>query len=152
MEFAFIAPLLFAILLGTITAGLALSAKNSVTNGVREGARLGATLPDGGDWDNVWAVDVRDRVVALAGGDLDNADVCVQIIDTTPATDATLGEWLGADCNPPAVPRPATPTSATGCLVKVWARTSAVLETIFFTRTLTLDGSAVGLYERVECP
>tara|TARA_R100000306_G_C4356319_1_gene132896 strand:- start:373 stop:903 length:531 start_codon:yes stop_codon:yes gene_type:complete len=149
VEFALIAPLLFAILLGMITGGLALSKKNSMTNAVREGGRLGATLPEGTDWDSDWAVDVRDRVDALAGGDLDPQDICVQLIDPT-APGTPVGELLGADCS--AVTPPDTPSSASGCVVKVWARTDAGFETVFFRRTVTLDGNAVGLYERDECP
>lgn len=149
VEFALISPLLFAILLGTITGGFALSQKNSMTNAVREGGRLGATLPEGSDWDTDWAVDVRDRVDSLAGGDLDPEDVCVQLVD--PAGPSTVGQLLGADCS--SITPPATPSSATtGCIVKVWARTEADLETIFFSRTLTLDSNAVGLYEREGCP
>lgn len=151
VEFALIAPVLFAILLGTITGGLALSKKNSMTNAVREGGRLGATLPEGTGWSADWAVDVRDRMVSLAGGDLENSEVCVQIIDLDATPDAELGSYMGADCT--SVTAPSTPGSATeGCLVKVWARTSAELQTLFFTRDLTLDGNAVGIYERDACP
>lgn len=149
VEFALLAPVLFAILLGTITAGLALSTKNSMTNAVREGGRLGATLPEGTDWDADWAVDVRERVVSLAGGDLDDEDVCVQLIDAS--DDSIVGEYSGSDCS--SVTPPGTPTSATeGCVVKLWARRSAELNTLFFSRTLTLDANAVGIYERAECP
>lgn len=151
VEFALIAPLLFAILLGTITGGLALSKKNSVTNAVREGGRLGATLPEGTGWDADWAVDVRERVLALAGNDLVANDVCVQLIDASDPTAAPVGEASGTNCA--SVTPPQTPGSATtGCIVKVWARTSADLETIFFSRSVTLDGDAVGLYERSDCP
>ncbi len=45
IEFAIVAPLLFAILLGMFTGGLAFNQKLSVTNGAREGSRYGATLP-----------------------------------------------------------------------------------------------------------
>lgn len=151
VEFALIAPLLFAILLGTITAGLALSTKNSTTNAVREGARLGATLPEGGGWTTNWAVDVTNRVTALAGGDLADSEVCVQIIDVESTPTTVLGSRVGSDCS--AVAPPATPTSATeGCIVKVWARTSARLDTIFFSRPISLEADAVGIYERAECP
>jgi Flp pilus assembly pilin Flp len=156
VEFALIAPLLFAILLGTITGGLALAQKNSLTNAVREGGRLGATLPEGADWDTGWAASVQQRVDALASSDLDLEDICVQIIDPT-APSPPVGEVLGADCDPSLVPglsAPDTPPSATsGCVVKVWARSEAEFTTIFFSRTLTLDGNAVGVYEREdECP
>lgn len=150
VEFALLAPLLFAILLGTITAGLALSEKNSMTNAVREGGRLGATLPEGTGWSTDWAVEVKDRVVALS--DLEEKEVCAQVIDVTPTPDTVEGSYIGSAC--PLSEAPPTPSSATkGCIVKVWARTSAELNTIFFSRSLTLDANAVGIYERSgECP
>src|SRR5688500_9925226 len=45
IEFAIVAPLLFMLLMGTITGGIALNDRLAVTNGVREGSRYGATLP-----------------------------------------------------------------------------------------------------------
>jgi Flp pilus assembly pilin Flp len=153
VEFAILAPLLFAVLIGTITAGVALGAKNSMTNAVREGGRLGATLhSDDPSWTwNDWAQDVTDRVDDLAGGDLDADEVCAQIVDVTPSPDVVLGSDIGADC--PLAQAPATPASATsGCLVKVWARRDAELNVVFFSRTLTLDARAIGVYERSDCP
>lgn len=152
VEFALLAPVLFAILLGTITGGLALAAKNSMTNAVREGGRLGATLySDDASWDwDDWAVDVRDRVDSLAGGDLDTSQICVQLVDVANPSPPLASE-IGSDC--PVGDAPDTPSSATaGCIVKVWATRSADLNTIFFTRTLTLDASAIGIYERDGCP
>lgn len=159
VEFALIAPVLFALLLGMITGGLALSKKNSLTNAVREGGRLGATLYDdsvGWTWDD-WAADVKTRVAEVAGGDVTDDEVCVQIVDTKSTADTSddvvLGDHPATGGCPGVLPAaPTTPPSADGCLVKVWARTNADLETIFFSRTLNLDGNAVGLYEREDCP
>lgn len=166
VEFALIAPLLFAMLLGMITGGFALAKKNSLTNAVREGGRLGATLYDedpSWTWDD-WADDVKTRVVEGAGGDLEDDEVCVRLIDPNDSADAVgetddenghliLGEYPAGGCPvPPMQNPPTTPASADGCLVKVWARTTAQLETIFFSQPLKLDGNAVGLYERKDCP
>ena len=147
VEFALLAPLLFMILLGTVTGGFALSEKNSITNAVREGARVGATLPKGTGW-NDWATKVDGRVLEIAGGDLTTNQVCVQIIL------ASSGNVLGSNggtCGS----TPATPASATtGCVIKVWARGSAEFNALFIQRNLDLDGKAVGRYERTEtdCP
>lgn len=160
VEFALIAPLFFAIALGMITGGFALSKKNSVTNAVREGGRLGATLYDSDPtwtWDD-WADDVKDRVVDVAGNDLDDDEICVQLIDTkdtsSTADDVILGDYPSTGCPASLLGgAPLTPQSADGCLVKVWAQTEADLEVIFFTQPLTLEGSAVGVYERGDdCP
>lgn len=45
VEFALIMPLLFSLMLGIFTGGLAYNQKLAVVNGVREGSRYGATLP-----------------------------------------------------------------------------------------------------------
>lgn len=149
VEFALILPVLACLVFGGITGGLALSTKNSATNAVREGGRLGATLPVGASW----AQDVRERVVDLAGGDLVDDEVCVQLIDvdssTSPPTEVEVDSVIGTDCTGLA---PATPSSADGCTVKVWSRTTAELTAIFVSRDLTIDASAVGIYERDGCP
>lgn len=152
VEFALIAPLLLSVLLGTITGGLALATKNSMTNAVREGGRLAATLPEGTDWTADWAIAVKDRVVALSGGDLDDDEVCVQIIDVGPNPDVVKGSYAGASC--PGTGAPVTPSSSTkGCVIKVWARTTADLNVLFFSQPLTLDADVLGVYERpAECP
>lgn len=147
VEFALLAPLLFALLLGMITGGLALSAKNSMTNAVREGGRLGATLPEGSDWSTDWATDVRSQVVELAGGDLEADEVCVQMLKVGTGT---LGQICHSSITSLAPTTPAT-ASAGSCVVKVWARRGADLNVIFFSRELTLDAQAVGLYERSGC-
>lgn len=45
VEFALIAPLLFSLMLGMFTGGLAYNQKLAIVNGAREGSRFGATLP-----------------------------------------------------------------------------------------------------------
>jgi len=44
VEFALVVPLLFALLFGMFSGGLAYNRKLALTNGVREGSRYGATL------------------------------------------------------------------------------------------------------------
>lgn len=147
VEFALLLPVLACILLGMTTGGLALATKNSMTNAVREGARLGATLDGSSDWD-VWATSVRDRVVEVSGGDVENGDVCVQMLEA-PAT--VRGSWPAGAC--PAGAAPSTPSgvSAGTCIVKVWAEESANLNAFFFSRDVTLEANAVGLYELGAC-
>jgi hypothetical protein len=136
VEFAILAPLVFMLIFGMITGGMALSYKNSMTNAVREGARLGATLESGPNW----ATDVRARVLELSSGDLTPDQVCVKLETSIFATS------IGSEC---AGLEPATPASG-GCVVKVWARRDADLNAILFQRTLTLDADAIGRYEGEE--
>lgn len=147
VEFALLAPLIFALLLGMITGGLALSKKNSMENAVREGARLGATIPEDGNW----AEAVRTRVVELAGGDLSTADVCVKLIRKADATTETPRR--STSCTLPASLEPAAANVPSGqCAVKVWARQSSDLNVIFFSRSISLDTSNVNRYERKGDP
>ena len=152
VEFALIAPLLFSLLLGTVTGGLALATKNSMTNAVREGARLGATAPEGSSWDD-WAAGVKDRVVDVSGGDVSAAEVCVALVSVSSSGASVVGEYPASGCSL-SMAVPATPAGVPvgSCVVKVWAETSATLSAVFFSRSLDLQGKAVGRYERDGCP
>lgn len=154
VEFALLVPLLFMLLLGIITAGLALATKNSMTNAVREAARLGETLapPDDAapwNWDRDWAVPVKDRVVHLAAGDLKDAEVCVQLVDVS-KPGQPVSSYPSSGC-PLAMPTPATPASATGCVVKVWAKRTATLSIFLSAWQLDLEAKAVGRFELDRC-
>ena len=144
VEFALIAPLVFALLLGMFTGGLSLSRKNSMTNAVREGARLGATLDESSDW----AEAVRTRVVALSGGDLAGDQVCVALVKRESAT--TVDTRQATSC--PVALASGEPSDADipedQCAVKVWAGRSSDLNVIFFNRQLDLEAATVSRYER----
>jgi hypothetical protein len=143
VEFALLAPLLFALLIGMFTGGISLSRKNSMTNAVREGSRLGATLVEGGSW----ATSVRDRVDALAGADLSSSQICVELAVKTSAGETTVRSTPGT-C--PFSGEPAMPAGVQQgeCVAKVWARRTSDLEVVFFSRTLTLEADAVARFER----
>lgn len=147
VEFALLAPLLFALLLGMLTGGLSLSRKNSMENAVREGARFGATLPEDADWVN----NVRDRVVELAGGDVDTDDVCVELIRKDDA--ATETTRRSTACTLDATAEPSGANVPVGqCAVKVWAQRTSELNLLFYRRDLTLDSGNVNRYEREGTP
>lgn len=151
VEFALLAPLIFALLLGMLTGGLSLSRKNSAENAVREGARLGATLPNAA----TWAAAVQTRVREVAGGDLTNDEICVELVLTTGSVASPTEDTKRATASC-ALPASTEPSSAdiprNQCVVKVWARTTSDFEVIFFSRTLTLDGSSVSRFERGAAP
>lgn len=156
VEFALLAPLLFALLLGIMTAGLAYSADISMNSAVRESARFGATLPVDGDMPN-WLDDVADVVLASATGDLDDGtagrSVCVayaypdgtEVGDRTArvtiAEDGTRVQTVGATCFSDG--RPADERR-----VQVQASRSARIEAILYNQTFTLNADAVVRYER----
>jgi hypothetical protein len=90
-EFALIAPLLFMLLLGMVTAGLAYNKKLAITNGAREGSRYGATLPvtsstctSGGGTLDCWLSQVADVAASASEGNLGSAvssrEICVAYV------------------------------------------------------------------------
>lgn len=143
VEFALVAPVLFALLLGTFTGGMALSRKNSVINANREGARLGATLPAS----TTWADTTRDRVIAISGGDLTTAQVCVRLRTVTGASTSTVVHQT-ASCAFTGEPSLPSGSTVGDCIVTVWSQRTTPFEVLFFSRTITLRASAVSLYER----
>ncbi len=156
LEFALIAPLLFALLLGVMTAGLAYSADIALNGAVREAARFGATLPVNGDM-SAWLNDVGDVTVAAATGDLDDGEdgrfVCVsytypdgtlagdRTARLTIAEDGTRVETVGASCY--ADGRPDDERR-----IQVQAVRNADIQAVIYTQTVALTAEFVVLYER----
>lgn len=144
MEFALVLPLIAALLLGLTSGGMAYNRKISLTNGLREGARFGATLD--GPTTNGWATDVQNRTVELTQGDLTVNQVCVKLVKQGTGDVYSLLP-SGSQCassGEPAMPS----TAATGdCVVKIWASRPDQLQAMFFTSALTLRARAVGRYE-----
>lgn len=146
VEFALIAPLLFALIFGMLTGGLALSRKNSMTNAVREAARFGATLQESSGW----AGFVQARAVELSGGDLTTGEVCVKLIRRVSGAEVVRQQ---TSCTLPSTVEPGTTSVPEGqCAVKVWARDTAEFNAIFFSRPLPLDAASINRYERSGSP
>jgi Flp pilus assembly protein TadG len=163
VEFALIMPLLFLLLIGTLTGGLTLSRQNAVKNAVREASRYGAVMPT---FTSANLSVLRDQVVAAATGDL-NAGVpgrvlCIALLDgdtwtyavykgsSTPSATATtavgsLPASVRQDCRSSAVP--AAPDGSTR---RIWIRAAreSNLEALLFSRTVTLDAQALSRWER----
>ena len=144
VEFALVLPLIMALLLGLTSGGMAYNRKISLTNGLREGARFGATL--NGPTTNGWATDVRDRTVELTQGDLTAAQVCVRLVKQGTGDVYSL---LPSDSKCASSGEPAMPSTAAAgdCVVKVWASRPDKLQAMFFTSALTLRASAVARFE-----
>lgn len=144
VEFALVAPLLFALFLGTVTGGLAYNRKLSITDAVREGARFGATLDTDAATYPDWVAAVETRTADLSANQLKSAQVCVKLVKT-PSTDLTASSSCPFAANEPPVP---SGVAANTCLVKVWAQREAKLEAVIYSRTIQLKGSSVARYER----
>jgi Flp pilus assembly protein TadG len=109
VEFALILPLLVVLILGMFTGGIAYNQKQQVTFAAREGARYGATVPAAQAFSNAdtWAENVQAIVVDRSDGDLEDAQVCVALVQGSPATvvatSAHPTSWYatgGAPCDP----------------------------------------------------
>jgi TadE-like protein len=156
IEFALVLPILLAILLATVTGGLAYNRVLGATDGVREGARFGATTPLS---NATWGETVKQQTIDLtylnvSGGPIvvTTGMVCAQLIkvgtgavktsscDTSPITGAG-----------PAPPDPAGIPSGT-CIVKVWAEIPVRIDFVLIpTLNKRVQRQSVALYERGTC-
>ena len=167
VEFAIIMPVLFMIMLGTITGGMTLSRQNSVKNGVREAGRFGAVLADFDDVDN--RADLYAQVVAAATGDLDvgapNRVICVALIDDDNTWDYS---WYGTTATPSSgsdVAAGSVPTQCRGPAAdpdfdatvgvgtkRIWVRAerTSEIQGVLFSLNPTLESHALTRYERAD--
>ena len=149
IEFALLMPVLASLLLGTVTGGAAYHRKITMTDAVREGSRFGATLNNTSSFGTA----VRDRTVQLSTGELENDDVCVQLVEAG-SPDTVKRSWYpggGSSC--PFGSAPDTPAMSSGyCVVKVWAQRTSELQAFFFTRSIELPAMSVAAYERGATP
>lgn len=163
LEFAFVLPVLLAVLLGIITAGSALNRNNSLNNGARETARFAATLPaDNLKW---WLHEVADVAIDSATGEMADGSpdryVCVAYVypdgkipsDSSVGTDHTVRLEVAPDGS-------RTITTGSACFddgrpheqrrTQVVAERDAKLQFLFFDSTVRLDGTSAARYERFE--
>jgi Flp pilus assembly protein TadG len=147
VEFALIVPLLCMLLVGTVTVALAYSQKVALSNAVREGARLGASAPNGSGW----LASVQQQT-SDSFGDADGlaaSTVCATLIKTTGGVSPTYTTIIAAPvgCTNP----PANPTSVSaGCFVKVWASKQTHLNWVLGGADPFTKASAVAIYDRDE--
>jgi hypothetical protein len=145
VEFALVAPLVIALLLGTCTYGLAWSRSVAMSDSVRGGARFGGTLVTTapGGWGNT----VRDHVVRLsdAGDPLTASRVCARLLK---GPSLTLIQSSTCSLTTPPIPTGLGGTlSATDCLVVVWAERPSEL-VAWTSQSTTLKRVAYQRYER----
>lgn len=145
-EFALVLPFLVIIMLGTITAGIALNDDLQLNHSTRDAARYGATIPSdqtfasGGDW----ATNVREVVLSRFGNGLASGDVCVALVTgVSPFAVSTAHTTAGgtAAC---------FDDSAAGISdtrVQVTASVPAEIETGLYTVSLSLTAEAVTMHE-----
>jgi Flp pilus assembly protein TadG len=146
VETALIAPVVFAVLLGITTAGIAIYHRNSVNNAVREAARFGATV-DQGQCDITsncngmnWAGLVQSIAISRSDGLLTASTVCVALVsgsgDNPVAVDANHTTAGGT------APCYVDNSNDTGTRVQVSGTRSDGIQFVFFKKTMT--GTAQG--------
>jgi hypothetical protein len=153
VEIAIVLPVLVTLLLGIISGGNAYQQKLSLTNGAREGARYGATLPVGSSLQS-WLDDVS--VVASKavddglGVDVTSRVICVAYVhpagtsaaDQTARRRETSGGIIYSSGSCFSDGRPATERR-----VQVQLARAGELNAAFFKLDLNLTGKSVARFE-----
>lgn len=154
-------PVLAMLLLGIVSSGIAYHRNLSLSQGARESARHGATLPVSSYASlSDWLTDIGDRAIADAAGQLEpgipGRSICVAYVhpNGTAATplDRTTSKTVTGDGT-----FAAAATSHTTCFddgrpaserrVQVRVERETEFGALFFSRTLTLSSEATSRYE-----
>lgn len=154
VEFAILLPVLALLLTGMLTAGLAYNQKLQLTHATREGARFAATVSPTQAFTNgdTWANNVRDLVVERSAGDLVNSQVCVSLVEGSPAVvHQASATYSTAGATIPCIPGQTYPLAGTddGLRVQVTASRPgsidlAVAPAITFTISTKATAKAEG--------
>jgi Flp pilus assembly protein TadG len=139
VELALILPIVIALVLGTITGGIAYFRKITVLDSAREGARYGASLKIA-DY-GTWQADVQARVAQISGGLITASQVCAALVVPT-GSDTTCGvtDPAGASTDPI--------VNAPASIVKVSVSVPTSVQFFFFSQTVTLGSNVAARYER----
>lgn len=149
VEFALVLPLLLALLMGIVTAGLGYNRVLGIADGVRGGARFGATTVNDGSWGST----VQQQTMALTALNIagqtvvvTSSMVCAQLVraPAIPVQSSSCALTTLPPADPPGV-------AAGTCLVKVWAEIPVEFNLILDHYTPTVQRQSVTLYERGIC-
>lgn len=150
VEFALVLPVFMMVVLGMLTGGLAYSRKLSIAQGVREGARFGATLPITASLPvDSWLTRVAGLAESSSDGELTATKpgqfVCVAYVPASgsPRRRQEVGgsvAFTNATCI-------ANDGRAGEARVQVVASRTSKLEALVFSQDLTLDSHAVARFE-----
>jgi Flp pilus assembly protein TadG len=156
-EFALILPIFMMLMLGIFTGGLAYNRKLAMTNGSREAARFGATVPVVATGMTAWLDSVAAVAVSSAEGEMDSGvsgrSICVAYVYPAgvTATDKTASRRQTAS---------GTTYGTTPCYsdgqpnsvrrVQVVLERTSELQALLVTRNLTLRSRSVVRFEASE--
>jgi Flp pilus assembly protein TadG len=163
VEFALVLPVLMALLLGIVSAGITFNQEMQLTHAAREGARWGASVPASQSFTSgTWASNVRDLIVQRSAGELGGTGttVCVAMVEgtagstttplgvittTTPSHGVTYFSTSGAPCIDDET-YPVTPDDP-GRRVQVVVAKPGKIEALFATWYVTLQTDATAKSE-----
>ena len=169
VEFALVAILLFMLVFGMISGGLAYTRKIALIDAAREGVRYGATLPVGtAGVPDSWFDEVAARVMESASGNLaetwDGQYICVAYIGygspRTSSADVTRKREKSGS-SPAAYTNGSVTNPSSWCFndgrgnngserrVQVVARSSSHFNAILWSTNLMLTGDGVARFEAV---
>lgn len=145
VEFALVLPILAMLVVGLFSSAMLYDGKMQLTHATREGARYGATVPEEQTFaSGTWASNVRDLVLQREGGNLTGADVCVALVQGSPAVPLSAAhttEAGGGACFDD------TASGVVGRRVQVSTRRTMTFEAVAFTRDVTLTSNAAAHHE-----
>ncbi len=150
VEAALVLPLVFALLLGMATAGIAIYHKNTLNNSVREAARFGATVPQSqcdvasNCSGLTWAQLVQSVGVSRSDGLLTATDVCVALV-TGPGSAPTAVDASHTTAGGTS-PCYADQSADTTTRVQVTGTRSDGVEFVFFSKTVNEVGRAAAKF------
>ena len=149
VEFALVLPILVMLMFGIFTSGVAYSDHLSITNAVREAARLGAAVAYEPASPSVWADSVQSRTQQVyfnAGSTLASSQICVQLVSAAGAVVATPTSQ-GTTCG--TAPGSPSDLAAGSCIVKVWVQKPGKISLLVFPDlNFTLGAQSVSYYGR----
>jgi hypothetical protein len=152
VEFALVLPVFIMLMFGVTTAGLAYNDDLSITNAVREGARLGSVIDYKPAVAHAWADAVQQRVQQVYfNGDstLATSQVCVELVDST-GTSLATPTTQGSCGTAPSLP---TGLSSGDCVVRVWVAKPAKISLLVFpSMNFTIAAQSASRYGRTVTP
>lgn len=137
VEFALVVPILAMLLIGIVTVAIVYNNKLALANAVREGARVGATLPASGTWGS----SVQTQVATAYADDATDVTVCAKLYKVG---NAVALQSAGSGCGT----EPSAPAGVSGCYVKVWATKPASMDWVLGSKSFTIAAQSVAIYDR----
>lgn len=145
-------PLLFMLIFGMVTAGVAYNRSNSLHNGAREASRYGAMLVFDAAGRDAALANIADVAKEAATGDLiasaPNQRVCVAVVAGTAASPTIVRRVVETSGSRVYSDATCFSDSRSDERIQVSVQRDTTIEAVVFTRAVTLSATSVSRYER----